>query len=378
MFRNFKLKNTVLCELSVLFAPALTLVSGLIAFVLIPNEDIASLVLIAFWAVAFILLVSKIKIGFSLDFTLTSLRNWQKDRLSFSTDINGVTAAEVERAVTQRASKWSNLQESSYGAVLTRYKKIRTLNDLTKVVHQKLIVYSSAVLTYEDYRQKLDNVCEDAKAFIDGKTDEECAVGVIFLSDRVEQAVLTKVRGDYIVEDDYLVLPLLYDGTSRQYCFDALYDYNIFWKTTKNYILNTIKKIVFGGKLPLENNDRFDYSNEISVWQDRTLGDLLDDIKENDKKDNQFVKETAEQLSDGQVLYHDETLYLKHNGRLASFLAFSDEDNPDKILIWDVDIWAYPKQSDISKKDQAVLKQMAIDYFKTQNKQAIFDPEELE
>ena len=62
---------------------------------------------------------------FSLDFTISCLRNWQKDRLSFETDINGATVSEVEKAITERASNWGIKQENQNGAVLTLYKKTK-------------------------------------------------------------------------------------------------------------------------------------------------------------------------------------------------------------------------------------------------------------
>jgi hypothetical protein len=375
MFRNLKCKNTNLCELSVIFIPLLIIIAGTIAFILIPNEGIGSAVMLVSLIAALIPLVRNVVHIFSLDITLTSLRNWQKDRLSFETDINGLAAQEVEKAITARALKWGKEQQNPDGASLTLYKKTKTFNELLPAVHQKLIVYSLQNLTFEDYKVKL---AQAQKENLKNKSGEETAVALIFLCDRVEQSVLNCVREDcgYNEDEETVVIPLVYDGLTRQYYFNAFYEYNLFVKSTKNYLLDSIKKVVFGGKLPLENNDRFDYSNEISVWQDKILGDLLDDIKANDKKDKEFVKNTAEQLTDGQTLFHDDTLYVKHNGKLASYYAFYEEKNPNDITLWSADSWDYPKETEISKKDKAVLGKIAIDYFEAQGKKATFDPEE--
>ncbi len=378
MFRNLKLKNTFLCELAFLFEPAILVIAALLAHFFIPNENVSVLVWGSCLAASFVIFILRIKTSFSADIILTNLRLWKKDRLSFETDINGASLAEVEKAITTRALKWGKSEENQNGAVMTCYKKVRTLSDLPKIVHQKLVIYTAPTLTYEDYSAKLEKAKKEADTLTSGKKDEESAVAVIFLCERAEQSVLDKVRADCdYTEHDNIVLPLVYDAFSKKYYFNALYEYLVFIiMTTKNYLLNSIKKVVFGGKLPLENNDRFDYSNEISVWYDKTLGELLDDIKETDKKDKQFVKDTAEQLSDGQVLYHDESLYLKHKGKLASYLVVIEEDKPDDVYLWDVDIWDYPNQTDISKKDQEALKKMATDYFATQGKRALFDIEE--
>jgi hypothetical protein len=375
MFRNLKCKNTILCELSVIFIPLLIIIAGTIAFILIPNEGIGSAVMLVSLIAALIPLVRNVVHIFSLDITLTSLRNWQKDRLSFETDINGLAAQEVEKAITARALKWGKEQQNPDGAVLTLYKKTKTFNELLPAVHQKLIVYSLQNLTFEDYKVKLAQAQKENLKNISG---EETAVALIFLCDRVEQSVLNCVREDcgYNEDEETVVIPLVYDGLTRQYYFNAFYEYNLFVKSTKNYLLDSIKKVVFGGKLPLENNDRFDYSNEISVWQDKTLGDLLDDIKEEEKKEKQFIKNTAEQLTDGQTLFHDDTLYVKYNGKLASYYAFYEEEKPNDISLWSADSWDYPKETEISKKDKAVLEKIAIDYFEAQGKKATFDPEE--
>jgi hypothetical protein len=354
----------------------LLIVAGFVALAVIPNDEIASIVLIICFILGGVSLVLNARHIFTIDFTLTSLRNWQKDRLSFETDINGLAAQEVEKAITARALKWGKEQQNPDGASLTLYKKTKTFNELLPAVHQKLIVYSLQNLTFEDYKVKL---AQAQKENLKNKSGEETAVALIFLCDRVEQSVLNCVREDcgYNEDEETVVIPLVYDGLTRQYYFNAFYEYNLFVKSTKNYLLDSIKKVVFGGKLPLENNDRFDYSNEVSVWQDKTLGDLLDDIKANDKKDKEFVKNTAEQLSDGQFLFREEELYVKHNGKLALFIAFPDEDKPQKMLLWEPDSWEYPKQTEISKKDQKVLKEMATAYFETKGQVAVFDPDDL-
>jgi hypothetical protein len=152
MFRNLKCKNTILCELSVIFIPLLIIIAGTIAFILIPNEGIGSAVRLVSLIAALIPLVRNVVHIFSLDITLTSLRNWQKDRLSFETDINGLAAQEVEKAITARALKWGKKQQNPDGASLTLYKKTKTFNELLPAVHQKLIVYSLQNLTFEDIR----------------------------------------------------------------------------------------------------------------------------------------------------------------------------------------------------------------------------------
>jgi hypothetical protein len=274
MFRNLKCKNTILCELSFIIIPLLLIVAGFVALAVIPNDEIASIVLIICFILGGVSLVLNARHIFTIDFTLTNLRNWQKDRLSFETDINGLVAQEVEKAITARALKWGKEQQNPDGASLTLYKKTKTFNELLPAVHQKLIVYSLQNLTFEDYKVKLAQAQKENLKNISG---EETAVALIFLCDRVEQSVLNCVREDcgYNEDEETVVIPLVYDGLTRQYYFNAFYEYNLFVKSTKNYLLDSIKKVVFGGKLPLENNDRFDYSNEISVWQDKTLGDLL-------------------------------------------------------------------------------------------------------
>lgn len=376
MFRNLKLKNTILCELSIVFPSLLAVIAGVLCVILIPNETIASFSLIGCFIIALLFIMPKFVSVFSLDFTLSCLRNWQKDRLSFFTDINGSSRIEIESNISQRILSWGATQSIENNAALNGYKKTKTLSGMDKTVHQTLMVFSMQTLTYEDYINKLDDASKYAQKFINSKKEEAVAVGVIFLADRTEQAVLNKVRQDYIIEEEYIVLPLVYDGASRQYYFDALYEYNMLGKATKNYLLDSIKKVVFGGKLPLENNDRFDYTNEISKWQDKTLGDLIDYIKEENLKDKNFIKDTAQQLSDGQVLFHEEALYIKHNGSLACFITFTDEDTPDKVSIWCVNVWEYPRATEISKKDLKILEQIAADFFKAQNKQVEFDLEE--
>ena len=378
MFRNLKCKNTILCELSFIIIPLLLIVAGFVALAVIPNDEIGSIVLIVCFILGGVSLVLSARHIFTIDFTLTSLRNWQKDRLSFETDINGATVSEVEKAITERASNWGIKQENQNGAVLTLYKKTKTLNDITKVIHQILVVYSMPTLTFDDYKAKLDELKKQGANFNKGNDEEDTTIALLFLCDMAEQTALNSVRDDcdFIDDEKGVVLPIIYDALTRQYYLNAYYEYNFIVKSTKNYLLDSIKKIVFGGGFPIENNDRFDYSNEISVWQDKTLGELIDDIKANDIKEKEFVKNTAEQLSDGQFLFREDELYVKYYDKLALFMAFPDEEKPQIMLLWEPDSWEYPKKTEISKKDQEILKQMATDYFKSQNKIAVFDIKE--
>lgn len=373
MFRNLKCKNTILCELSFIILPVLIAIAGVVGFKFIPNENIAAAVVLLSSIIALITFFIKFKIAIHVDVTLSMLRNWQNDRLSFETNINGTNFLDVKKAISARALKWGKVQESQDDAVLILYRKTKTPYDMIKIVHQKLIIYSMPILTYEDYCAKVEEVNKCAYAMNDGKSDEASATAVIFLTDRADQTVLGKVRSEDTMDEDGVVVPLVYDALSRQYFFNALCEYNLFVKSTKNYLLDSIKKVVFGGKLPLENNDRFDYSNEISIWQDKTLGELIDDIKESNNKEKQFVKDTAEQLMDGQALYQDETLYIKHNGKLAAFITCEEEDKPNDVFLIDFNLWEYPRETEISKKDQAVLKQMATDYFNARGKMVVFD-----
>lgn len=378
MFRNLKCKNTILCELSFLALPLIVAIAGVLGYNFITNEEIGAAVLVLSLVVSLVLFVTNLKTIIHIDVTLSMLRSWQKDRLSFETDINGTNFSDVEKAISKRASKWGIAQENQNDTLLEFYKKTKTPYDMIKIVHQKLIIYSMPILTHDDYCAKLEEIKKSAYIMSEGKSDEVTATAVLFLTDRADQTVLSEVRNDDAMDENEngIIIPVVYDALSRQYYFDAFYDYNLFVKATKNYLLDSIKKIVFGGRFPIENNDRFDYSNEISVWQDKTLGELIDDMKESEKREKQFVKDTAEQLMDGQMLYKDETLYIKHNGKLATYITFVEEDKPDEVLVCDFDSWEYPVQTEISKKDQKVLKQMTVDYFNALGKRVVFDMEE--
>lgn len=378
MFRNLKCKNTILCELSFLALPLIVAFAGVLGYNFITNEEIGAAVLVLSLVVSLVLFVTNLKTIIHIDVTLSMLRSWQKDRLSFETDINGTNFSDVEKAISKRASKWGITQESQNGAVVEYYKKTKIPYDMIKIVHQKLIIYSMPILTYDDYCAKLEEIKKSAYIMSEGKSDEVTATAVLFLTDRADQTVLSSVRKDDAMDENEngIIIPVVYDALSRQYYFDAFYDYNLFVKATKNYLLDSIKKVVFGGKLPLENNNRFDYSNEISIWQDKTLGELIDDMKESEKREKQFVKDTAEQLMDGQMLYKDETLYIKHNGKLAAFMTFEEEDKPNDVFLFELDLWQYPRETEISKKDQNALRQLAIDYFSARGKTAVFDIED--
>jgi hypothetical protein len=348
------------------------IIAAFLSFLLISNDAHAAIAIISLITVDLIIILATQKMTTSLDIILSNLRNWQKDRLSFETDINGITVVEVQKAITDRASAWG--KECQEGTALTYYKKTKTLYEIPQAVHQKLVIYTVPTLTYEEYSAKLAEVKNDKKNY-NKNGNEQTTIALIFLCDRVEQAVLNNVRADYGYNKNRtaLVLPFVYDALMRQYYYSACYEYNLVVKPAKNYLLKTIKKVVFGGKLPLENNDRFDYSNEVSVWQDKTLGELMDDIKAKAYEKKHLAEKLAGQLLNGQCFFCDDELYISHNGKIAEILVFPDEENPQKMLLWEPDYWESPKKTPISEKDKEVIQQIAIDYFKNQDLEAIFD-----
>lgn len=375
MLEKFKLKNTVCCELLFVVPPVGMLLVGVAAVVLTQAHVVGVGVLLASMIGTLVYIVRSLSLISSADITLSCLRNWQKDRLWYRTSANGTTRKEAEEIISARLLKWGNHREPVGEALLMRHKKRRPFTGFYKVVDQGVLLYSVERLTDSVYQKIMAEANRAAKAIKEKGEDTASAVAVILLADRVERAVLNQVRKtpDY---EDWIVLPCVFDAASQQYHLDGLYDYNLFGKPVKNDALDLLVKIVFGGDLPLEENNQMDYSNPIAQWQEKTMADLILDFKEENQKEKKLIEEAAQQLKDGQLLYHEENFYLKHADRLAVYTAFLDEEEPQKVYVMTDLNWSYPKPMPISKKDQEILKEMVRAHYSAQQIEVEFDDDE--
>ncbi len=135
----------------------------------------------------------------------------------------------------------------------------------------------------------------------------------------------------------------------------------------RNRGIRLIRKKFFRNKLKLKNNYNFvkPIFNDRAFDREQTLWQLLksefNEIVLIERKNNQIFKK----LSDKQVVFKDDFLYIKCGERGVSLLVELNEET--KIATVDsFDMWDYPKANKISKNTIALIKKLAISYFANQ------------
>jgi len=379
--KKIPLSRPLLCELALLAPPLMLLAIGLLCLLLPFDSGLCVLLFVLFLVLTAIYLIKNFVNILGAEILLDNIRSWQKDRLWFEYGQNGVDAGQVAHALLSACGKTLSPIAADglrYQAKGVFHKRTHTLSEEPAAVDKLAFVYHFDYLSENDYRALFSNVSLITKKLRHKhkKKVTYAAAALLITADQVDPTVIKLVRKlpDF---EEAAVVPCLYDGMSRRYIFDNFkewYDLGLLPKPAKNYALDLIAGLVFGGSVPLKGNEHFDMENALSEWRDKTLGDLLQEFADTEKESKREIEEMASLLSNGELQYRDETLYLKHNDKLASFLTV--EENDGKTVVLTDQNWTYPKTNPISKKDYAALKQMVCTHYAVLGTNFAFDDEE--
>lgn len=167
---------------------------------------------------------------------------------------------------------------------------------------------------------------------------------------------------------DNSILPCVVNFKKSEIIFNSVALPDVFASNyARNRGIRLIRKKFFRNKLKLKNNYNFvkPIFNDRAFDREQTLWQLLksefNEIVLIERKNNQIFKK----LSDKQVVFKDDFLYIKCGERGVSLLVELNEET--KIATVDsFDMWDYPKANKISKNTIALIKKLAISYFANQ------------
>ena len=368
--KKIKLTNTTLCQF-LLYLPILIFsVAGFISFAF---ETLISAILgILFWILMVVYLLWFLFVLISGDIVFKIIKNWQKNRLWYS-------LTQTPEQIISRANRFGKPfteHTSSQPPLLVQNKKANSPTIFWSSIIKTVIIYKTENLDELTYRK----IFASAKV-LEGQTHTPhkrsifmtkaennapvChAIALIILADKADEAVTASVRKLPDFEETALV-PCIVDLSSKKVYFDGLSDPTISGMTgtsPKNYAHKLITKIVFGGKLPLENNHQFDYSRIDSELLEKTLYDFIIEMQSALKDSKNESKKIAKNMVYDEIKIHEESLFIKLGERVAEFTVFGDENEQDIGIMCD-DFWIYPKKQKISKKDKKELKDRITNFY---------------
>lgn len=290
-----KLKKPTLCKI-ILYAPAFLWVPiGILIAIFeeslesfIPDSAIVFLMLTPM-VFALVYLFHNPFMFLAMDVTLEGIRLHLKDRKFFQTGKNGSTRAEAEKNISRRMSRLGYTclpNKASPAPLLIKFYSHYSWTVFYARIEKICLLYSVGHLDPMLYRRIMTSASSNViplhgnKAqmrFIDKqkkKAPIASAATVIILADSIDEKIPAMVRRDLVSYNESITLPCVADMSSGKYYFDSLADIHmlgISGKPAKNYALETIKKAVFGGHLPLKDNDNFcemkKFDPEATLWE---------------------------------------------------------------------------------------------------------------
>ncbi len=368
--KKIKLTNPILCQLA-LYLPLL--IVCLIVILLLSLETTVSVILgVVVLLLGVVYLLCAAAILFSCEIILTIIENWKKDRLwysqtqtpdqiiaranCFGKPFKEHTASQFPLLVQNKKTHSSTIFWSSIIRTVIVYKT----ENLDELTYRKIFASAKQIetQTYSPHKRSIFMTNAENKAPV-------ChATALIILADKADEAVTTTVRKLPDFEEKALV-PCIVDLSQKRVCFDGLKDPTIsgmLGTSSKNFAIRLIKKIVFGGRLPLKNNDQFDYSRIDKELLEKSLYDFIVEMRSEFKDSKNKSKKIAKNMVYDEIKIHEESLYIKLGERVAEFTVLDDENEHDIGIMCD-EFWIYPKKQKISKRDKKELKERITNFY---------------
>ncbi|MBQ8338400.1 MAG: hypothetical protein IJY33_04580, partial [Oscillospiraceae bacterium] len=368
--KKIKLTNPILCQL-VLYLPLLIIC--LMVILLLSLETAVSVIIgVVFLLFGIVYLLCTAAILFSCEITLTIIENWKKDRLWFSQTqtsdqiiarANGFGKPFAEFSASQAPLLVQN--KKTYSKTVLWSSIIRTVvvykaENLDELTYRKIFASAKQIetQTYSPHKRSIFMTKDENKAPV-------ChATALIILADRADEVVTASIRKLPDFEDSALI-PCIVDLSQKRVYFDGLKDPTVsgmLGSSSKNFAIRLIKKIVFGGRLPLKNNDQFDYSRIDKELLEKSLYDFVVEMRAEFKDLKNESQKIAKNMVYDEIKIHEDSLYIKHGERVAEFTVLRDESEQDIGIICD-EFWIYPKKQKISNKDKKELKERITNYY---------------
>ena len=160
---------------------------------------------------------------------------------------------------------------------------------------------------------------------------------------------------------DVSVLPCIINLKDKTCVFNSeRIAYIGFQYSVKNRGIRIIRKLVFGGKLPLTNEHMLELDSDTDLEQ--TVWEFWRKIENSEITERKKEKSRFKQMTHREIIYEDELLYIKLNDKGVCLIAGLDEQGR-QYEVFGYDLWEYPKTSKISKADKKEIKSLITTYF---------------
>lgn len=348
------------------------------------------------WIMSLVILFAKFSFYTFADDLLGTINMWQKSRQWYESDINGADIETAKKRIIQRSSRLGKIcvPANNYETpVLIRYARKPATTVRNSKIDKFFFIYSVDYLDEEKYRNILSSSKANIKALFKpfsptiftNKNQRNSPVGrccvLIILAESVSPYVIEKASKCIMKKHEGCTVPCVIDLSVERYYFDSLklhFEIGAEERPFKNHCISMIKQSVFGGKLPLKNNDRMLEKNFDSDFLEMTLWEFMRREKSFDKEADKEIEETANKLEDNEVFLEEENLvYYKFNNKIICFLVLLDEENSKKLNVVLDNKYEIPRKEKISVSDMNNIKDRIKDELTAKGYEIIFNNEFL-
>ena len=374
--KRIKIKDTLKCFM-VLFTPVIVLmIIPFIPLVFFQN-GIGIVLMLGLLVMAIAILFKMFATLLGAEIFIETVYFWKKDRLWYAVGKDDTSADEIADRIIENCNCFGSEKQVSKPEkelVCARYKRQYSATIDWATIEKMVLVYRTEHLDEQNFNRFMTSArntvrqlkCDKNKMFFLEKEKKNApvatATAVIILADYVDVQMPSVARKKRSC-NEMAILPCVVDLSAKRCYFDGMKEYYMSTKPTRNRTVDLIVKMVFDGKLPLENNDSFDYEKIDPQLPETTLYEIFKAFKDADKDIEKEIKKMGETLKSGEAKRIDDSLYIKMNNKLAVYMIFEDEETPDIIEIGEDDYWSYPKRLQISKKDKMVLRKQVTEFF---------------
>ncbi len=301
--RFTKASDTIKSKLLILLPAFLWVIS--LTIWLLANGDI-------FWRVLKLICLA-LSVGYILVFweaiaktlgVLNEISAWQQDRVYFETEKIGETLEESEKILTSRAYHFGKKCEQTKGKILPvaisrkcsfyvssgksfreRFALLYSVDKLDEKLYEQIVNASKVAIKQNHAYNPYWFIMYNKKEIKKGKklTGENSSVSgaVIIICNSASQGVEKWVRRGNGKNEEYQILPCVCTLSDQKCYFDAHIDYGLFKKSKKahNRAVKMIKKIVFGGILPLSSNENYLEKTYDERYEEMSIHDLFMEMR---------------------------------------------------------------------------------------------------
>lgn len=313
--------------------------------------------------------------------TITAVDGWKKDRQFYFTELNGRTSEEVTDAVKFRMNCCAKELETDnkFDSFLGAYKKRRhSFMADTSGFEDYCILYKTQSLT-NDF---CSNAVSESKSimrkfaekgtlpFLQTRSERKKPVtrscALVIVCDSLAGFDAEKyVHRNFTKGHTGLAVCIYEASTGRYFLNGTLLSSSLFSsvKSADEIAVSLIRKTVFCKKMGLSENSYFIPTDELPYNPERTMYDVIEDIRKDVKNNDRENKRIVKRLKDGEVYFDGDGIFYKKDSRTLLFSVMSEEnqegeeENAKKYVLTEKS-WSYPKNCKMSKKDfdEALIK----------------------